>query len=314
VTRQPIPWNPADNGFPTTLVGDPTWWGDYTVSASVLLQKAPWVELLGRVDSARGQAVSGYALRLDDDGRWQLATESAVHVRAGEDEGEGLAADRVLASGRTAASTGWRRLALRMTGSRLAVVIDGRTLATVADSTHTDGQVGLRVGGWDTSQFTNLSVVPTAQAPHLLSTAGIRATASDSQYLAAFNVDGRAQRVLDGRPATLWRSNRAPDPDHPVTLTLTLRRPERVSALVVTPRRDGSILGMVTGWRVETSTDGRSFAGVAAGSWAPSTAAHLVPLGGRSPVRAVRLVVTGSVGSCAALAELGLVSAPATGA
>jgi hypothetical protein len=66
---------------------------------------------------------------------------------------------------------------------------------------------------------------------------------------------------------------------------------------------------MVTGWRVETSPDGRTFTPVASGTWAPSTATHLVTLPRGAPLRDVRLVVTGAIGPCATVAELGLVSA-----
>jgi hypothetical protein len=278
------------------------------------------VELLGRVDSARGAGVSGYALRLSAGGRWQLVTEAAVNPSAPEDEtrsseprtedeGGGAAADRVLAAGRIASAAGWHRLALRMTGSRLAVLVDGRLLADVADATHTDGQVGLRVGAWSGAQFAGLSVVPTGPAPRLLPDSGLTATASSALYERAYDVDGLPQRVLDGRPSTLWRSAGPVDPAHPATLTLRLARRQRPTALAVTPRRDGSLLGMVTGWRVETSPDGRTFTPVASGTWAPSTATHLVTLPRGAPLRDVRLVVTGVIGPCATVAELGLVSA-----
>jgi hypothetical protein len=323
VDRRPIAWSAAGDGTPTTVAGDPTWYGDYTVSASVLLQDAPWVELLGRVDSARGAGVSGYALRLSADGGWRLATEAArppapagdtagdrarAHGPASEDEGAGAAADRVLAAGSIGSARGWHRLALTMNGSHLTVLVDGRVLADVADASHTDGQVGLRVGGWSRAQFADVSVVPTGPAPRLLPDRGLTATASSAVYEPAYAIDGRAARVLDGRPSTLWRSGGPVDPAHPATLTVRLARPRRVTALAVTPRRDASLLGMVTAWQVETSTDGRSFTPVAAGTWAPSTATHLVDLPGGTQVRAVRLVVTGAVGRCATVAELGLVS------
>jgi hypothetical protein len=80
----------------------------------------------------------------------------------------------------------------------------------------------------------------------------------------------------------------------------------------VTPPRNGSLTGMVTGWRVETSTDGRRFVVAAAGTWGVGTATHTVPLDARTPIRAARLVITGAVGSCAALAGMGLL-APSSG-
>src|SRR5207245_1129440 len=82
--RQPGP------AAPTTLVGDPTWWGDYTASVSALPVQAPWVELLARVDSARGGAIGGYALRLSPDGRWQLTDETALRAPAPHDSGRGI--------------------------------------------------------------------------------------------------------------------------------------------------------------------------------------------------------------------------------
>jgi Glycosyl hydrolase family 59/F5/8 type C domain/Galactocerebrosidase, C-terminal lectin domain len=311
VARQPIPWSSAGTGVPTTLVGDPTWPGDYSVSTSVLLQRAPWVELLGRVDGARGQAVSGYALRLSADGRWQLDTDSAVRLLSRGDIGEGVAGQRVLASGRVAARAGWRQLALRMTGDRITAVLDGQVLTSLRDGTHTDGQVGLRVGGWDGAQFAGLQVTPTAPAPRLVPASDLVVSASSELYDEHDDVDGRARRVLDGRPATEWTSAGPVDEEHPATLTLTLRSPRRVGALTVTPPRNGTLTGMVTSWRVETSTDGTTFAPATVGSWSPGTDLHTVRLDTRTPIRAVRLVITGSVGSDAAVAELGLVAAPA---
>jgi hypothetical protein len=309
VTGRPLPWSGAGNGIPTTLVGDPVWPGNYTVSASVLLQRAPWVELLGRVDGARGQAVSGYGLRLGADGRWQLASESAVRLTSrGNDHGAGHPVERVLASGRTAPPTGWQQLALRMTGNRLDAVVAGRTVAAVADAAHTDGQVGLRVASWDTAQFADLRVVPTEPPPQLVPASDLTVTASSERYDEHVDVDERAQRVLDGRPATLWTSAGSVDARHSATLTLTLRRPREVSALTVTPPRNGSLTGMVTSWRVETSTDGHVFSRASGGSWSPGTGARAVGLDGERPIRAVRLVITGSVGAYAAVAELRLVA------
>jgi hypothetical protein len=309
VTRRPLPWSSAGTGIPTTLVGDPTWPGDYTVSASVLLQRAPWVELLGRVDGARGQAASCYALRLVADGRWQLASDSAVRRLTRGDIGEGVAGERVLAAGRVATRTGWQQLALRMTGDRIVALLDGQPLASIADSSHTDGQVGLRVGGWAAAQFAGVRVVPTGPAPHLVPSSDLTVTASSTLYDRAVDLDGRANRLLDGRPATLWTSAGRVDPAHPAVLTLRLRRPRRVRALTVTPPRNGSLTGTVTAWRVETSADGRRFVPEAAGVWKPGTAMHTVPLDGRSPLRAVRLVITGAVGHSAALAGMALVAA-----
>jgi F5/8 type C domain len=195
-----------------------------------------------------------------------------------------------------------------MTGDRLDAVVAGRTVAAVADASHTDGQVGLRVGSWDTAEFADLRVVPTEPPPQLVPASDLTVTASSELYDEHVNVDDRAQRMLNGRPATVWTSVGAVDAQHPATLTLTLHQPREVSALTVTPPRNGSLTGMVTSWRVETSADGHAFSPAAEGSWSPGTGMHTVGLHRGAPIRAVRLVITGSVGPRAALAELGLVA------
>ena len=306
VTRAPLAWTPGP-ASPTTLVGDPTWWGDYTASVSMLPEQAPWVELLARVDSARGGAIGGYALRLSPDGRWQLTDETALRAPAQHDSGRGIPVDRALVSGRVAPSTGWRELALRMTGSRLAVVIDGSVRATLTDRSHTDGQVGLRVGGWAHAQFADLTVAPTAAPPAFLPATGLTATASSQLHDPAFNLDGRASRVLDGRPATLWTATAPATAARPQELTVALPRARRIAGVAVEPRRDGTSTGMVTAWRLQVSLDGTTFTTAASGTWPVSTATELVRLPGDPAVRAVRLVVTAAVGPGVTVAELRLV-------
>ena len=51
---------------PTTVAGDPRWWGDYELSCDVLLEEAGYVEVLARASNQRGPAIAGYHLRLAD--------------------------------------------------------------------------------------------------------------------------------------------------------------------------------------------------------------------------------------------------------
>jgi hypothetical protein len=129
------------------------------------------------------------------------------------------------------------------------------------------------------------------------------ATATSQVHSRYYNLDGRAARVLDGRPSTLWTATAVPTPAAPQDLTVTLPAPRRVAAVAVVPRRDGSTSGMVTGWRLEVARGG-TFTEVAHGSWATSTATHLVPVPGAPEVTAVRLVVTAAEGRTATVAEL----------
>lgn len=309
VESKPIKWSSAGDGNPTTVFGDPTWYGDYTVSASALLQNAPWIDLIGRVDAARGRAVGGYHLRLAKNGSWKLLVESAIRPAHKADIGQGVPLDRVLASGRVRVLPGWQRLALRMTGSRITALVNGVPVASVIDGQHTRGQVALTVGGWRRAEFSDLSVVPTAAAPVALPASALTVTASSARYEPSFNLDGRAGRVLDGRPSTLWSASATPTRARPQWLTVRLHRPRRLSALAVTPRADGSITGMIEGYRVQVSVDGRHFRDVTSGLWRPGTQTHLVPLPEQQRLRDVRLVVTSTVVGPATVAELALLPA-----
>jgi hypothetical protein len=306
VDRQPIAWSSAGEGDPTTVFGDPTWDGDYTVSASVLLQTAPWADLIGRVDAARGRAVGGYHLRLAKDGSWQLMVESAILPAHKHDIGQGVPLEKVLASGRVRIPAGWQRLALHMTGSHITALVNGVTVASVIDGQHTRGQVGLTVGGWRPAEFSGITVVPTATAPATIPAADLTATASSAEYESAFNIDGRPGRVLDGRPSTLWTSLATPTPDQPQWLNLRLHRPRQLSAVTVMPRADGSINGMIEGYRVEVSVDGQHFRDVATGTWQPGTQTHVIELPKLPAIHDVRLVATSTVTGPATVAEFAL--------
>jgi len=309
VDHKPIAWSSAGDGDPTTVFGDPTWDGDYTVSASVFLKTAPWADLIGRVDAARGRAVGGYHLRLAKNGSWQLLVESAILPAHKHDIGQGIPLDRVLASGRVRIPAGWQRVALHMTGSHITALVNGVTVASVIDGQHTRGQVGFTVGGWRGAEFSGITVVPTAPAPATIPASDLTATASSAEYESSFNIDGRAGRVLDRRPSTLWTSLATPTSDSPQWLALRLHRPRRLSAVAVTPRSDGSIGGMIEGFRLQVSVDGQHFRDVGAGVWQPGTQTHVIPLPELPAIHDVRLVVTSTVTGPATVAELALLPA-----
>ena len=62
VSMRPITWGLAGAGVmdPTTVIGDPRWWGDYEVRTDVLLEQDGYVELLGRLSAQAHQKIAGY--------------------------------------------------------------------------------------------------------------------------------------------------------------------------------------------------------------------------------------------------------------
>ncbi|MEQ4302968.1 discoidin domain-containing protein [Plantactinospora sp. B6F1] len=288
VTHPPLSWHNT-NMPPTTMVGDPRWWGDYEVSVDALLDQAGHVELLGRVDSQQHNA-AGYHLRVADSGDWSLFTQD-VRSR-----------DRTLATGQVPAlGTGrWHRLGLRFKGERVTALLDGRVLATVQDADHTTGQVGLRVGGWQRAQFDNLRVVPTGPRPAFYPHSAMSATATSEHTANDFGHHYPARHAIDDHLWSTWRSSFAPIEPLPQALTLDLGRVTTVAGLAYTPAVTATA-GGITHYTVSTSKDGRKFTDAVHGYWADTLATKTAPL--PTPVRAryVRLAAV-DVNGCPAAA------------
>lgn len=279
VTTKPITWHSTDLP-PTTMVGDPRWWGNYQVSANALLKQKGAVELLGRVDSQQHNA-AGYHLRVSDTGQWKLYSQD-VHTR-----------NRTLASGSVdAVGTGsWHRLALRFAGDRITALLDGKKLAAVRDDGHTTGQVGLRVDGWLRAQFDNLRVTPTGPRPRFIPHRSMTVTATSEH---AGNDRGHAypaEQAIDDRLWSSWRSEYSPTAPLPQSLTLDLGRTKTVQGLAYTPPVTGSA-GAVTGYAVYASRDGKSFHRVTDGRWAATEATKTAPFDGPVRARYLRLRAT----------------------
>jgi len=67
-----IAWKPLSD--PYALIGN-TGWNNYTVSSDVLLEKAGYAEVLGRVgsqDTGNAGGVNAYYLRASDTGAWSI--------------------------------------------------------------------------------------------------------------------------------------------------------------------------------------------------------------------------------------------------
>lgn len=299
VTQKPISWHAVDLP-PTTMVGDPRWWGDYEVKADALLEDEGFVELLGRVDAQQHNA-AGYHLRVSHTGEWSLFTQDA--------QGR----DTQLASGTTAApGTGtWHRLALRFRGEEITASLDGEVLATVQDSSHTTGQAGLRVSGFDRAQFDDFEVTPTGHWPRLVPHAQMSATATSEH---AENDAGHTYTVgeaIDDRLWSEWRSEYSPLAPLPESITLDLGETVPVRGLVYTPAVTQTA-GAITSYNVYTSMDGEDYDLVASGHWQETRATKTAPLERPHRARFVRLEATDVSGcpSSATVTELDVSTTP----
>ena len=149
ITERPIPWGPLPD--PWTLAGNADW-TDYAVGADVRIEGTGSAMVIGRIDSAnvfaeqQARLPSGYALRLHNDGIWELLS-TAYHKPT-----------LTLAQGKTsAAGEEWHRLELVFEGEKIVAKLDGKTLAAVHDASHKKGMIGIG-SEWTRAQFDNLSV------------------------------------------------------------------------------------------------------------------------------------------------------------
>ncbi|MGC9669613.1 ricin-type beta-trefoil lectin domain protein [Planosporangium sp. 12N6] len=188
--QTPIYWT-SGHAEPFTLLGDVTW-RNYTVSSDVMLEKAGYVQLVGRATTynhEQPQNLNAYYLRVADTGAWS--------IRSNNTSGN----QRTLASGTTAAlGTGrWHTLSLTLNGSTLTAAIDGTTVGTVSDSAWVAGQIGYATGQGVTAQFDNLSITPLGSQPG--PTGEIRGAGSNR----CLDVNGASQ--ADGAVVQIWDCN-----------------------------------------------------------------------------------------------------------
>lgn len=151
ISTKPIPWGPLPDPF--TLAGneDST---DYGVAVDVHFLSASPAAIMGRIDSAdvfqdgKARWPSGYILRVEPDGAWELLSAEFKKPVAS------------LASGRvTLDRSQWHHLELRFLGKRIVASLDRSQLASVENMAHTHGMFALGTE-WDHIQFDNLTVAP----------------------------------------------------------------------------------------------------------------------------------------------------------
>jgi pectate lyase len=103
----------------------------------------------------------GYVFDVSTSGTFSLTVNNggaAADTQSGQRQ---LAAPRrtVLARGRVPFAPGtWHTLSLSISGTAVTGSVDGAQVASVTDSTLTDGMPGIEAGGWYPAYFSNLSV------------------------------------------------------------------------------------------------------------------------------------------------------------
>lgn len=295
INHQPVTWNDAGFMPPTTMIGDPRWWGDYSLRSKVMLEQAGSVELIGRVTGQAGQKVGGFHFQIGTKG-WKLYSEDSA-----------TGSQTTLASGDEQIQPSvWYSLTLQMRGNEISVFLDDERLTRVEDDSQRAGNVALRASKWINAQFDDVGVTPTAPTPSLVPKKEMSASASSSHGFYR-GYDYNVANVIDDRPETMWHSEFDPRIPPPHTLTLDLGGVYDVQAVLVRPRFE-EISAMITNYEVQVSTDGRSFHTVAQGNW-PTTASTKV-VSWQEPTQAsyVRLVARDGDKGLASVAEMDVVT------
>lgn len=309
VTAQPVSWWHG-NMRPATLMGDPRWWGNYEVSADVLLEQPGYLELLGRVSAQAGTAIVGLHLQINDRGEWKLYSEefgSGSQVML-SDGAEFARSKLTLDSGRVAFNVGeWHQLALRMQGEQIDILIDGQQEGSVRDHYHASGQIGLLVSPWQNARFDNVKVTSTGEWPRTVPQEKIKVAATSDHPEFTRGYDYTAQNAVDGRPESVWHSEWQPKAKLPQSITLDLGTAYPVQSLIYQPRLTSTIKGVVTGFTIYVSQDGTNFTKVAEGKWPLSTTTKLVRWDDASQARFVKFEATEGGADLAAAGEIQVV-------
>lgn len=273
VKVRPVSWTNAQLD-PSSIFGDPRWWGDYEISADVLLEEPGYLEILGRIAAHQwGTRISGYHLRLHDDGKWVLYRQDL----------ERMDAEKELASGKVRFGLNkWNRLGLRMTGNQLEVMYNGKAVGKAFDDYHISGQAGVMSSQWVHAQFDNVSVRKTAEWPVYVPVADKKIVAFTSEEKAVHRgYSNLAANAIDGRPETTWFTKWKPQAGLPQYIVVDLGRSRPVKGVVYQPRRETMHIhpnthGFITKCNVYVSENGTDFIKAGSGEWPISMSSRFV--------------------------------------
>lgn len=139
------------NSYPYTVLGGQAW-SNYQVSADVRNAQPGSVGILGREHNLDPDPtkVNFYSLTLGDTGAW------SINLRSGSGNVKSLAGGTVASA---AGLNTWHNLALTFDGSLIYASVDGTTVGSVTDATHSAGKVGLVASGYLAGeQYDNVTV------------------------------------------------------------------------------------------------------------------------------------------------------------
>jgi len=156
-----IPWHSHLDPKPETILGV-LQWKDYTVAVDAQIPTNGYALLLGRVTIVpqNNKLPSSYAFKITGTGDWELRTiRTTVGPKPWDFKTSGDTGTP-LAEGRAGLGTSaWHHFELSMVGDEIAIRSDKKTLATVHDTMHSRGQIGLG-SDWSGADFAKLSVRP----------------------------------------------------------------------------------------------------------------------------------------------------------
>jgi O-glycosyl hydrolase len=298
VSTQPITWGGRNRMPPTTVMGDPRWWGDYKVAVDARLEEDGYVELLGRITSCRNFSVAGYHLRFSSTGKWELYSEELDQK------------DTVVASGPADFEVGkWHSLALSFCGTGIQVFLDNDCLASIHDTKQSSGQIGLRVSPGQNAEFDNLKVNPTAPWPVFVPHGKMKGWATSEHADDYLGYTFGANNVIDDRPETCWSAEWNPPADLPQAVTVDLGAEQRLCGLACQPSLDDTKMGYITDYRIFLSEDGKRFDIAAEGSWPATVSTKLASWPAKS-ARYVRVVAVKTSGGEPKVGELNFTTTP----
>jgi galactosylceramidase len=140
-----IEWPNHRDPKPETILGDLNW-KDYTVAVDAQIPADSYALLLGRVTIVpqNENLPNGYAFKVSGTGDWELrAIRTTVGPKPWNFKTTGDTGAPLARGHADFAANSWHQLELSMMGDEISVRSDGKILATVHDSTHSHGQVGL---------------------------------------------------------------------------------------------------------------------------------------------------------------------------
>lgn len=261
---------------PYTVFGNQGW-TNYSLSADVYIDGGD-VELGGRYGDQNNLS---YRWILSKTGGWKLNYQSTT-----------------LNSGTISGFNGsvWHNMKVVFDGTNIKGYIDGQLLANVTNSSRAAGMAYL-ASTYNYNCFDNVDVNTTN--PNLIPHAQMSATAT-SQHAGY-----EASKAIDDNSDSMWHTEWSPMANLPQSITVNLGGTYSINKLYYLPRQDNNHNGVITGYRVYTSTNGSSFTQVASGSWADDFTQKTASF---SAVNAshIRLEATAGYGGYAAAAEINI--------